>query len=678
MIWARDFRADMLSEVEDEDFSKKYRRVRYAFDIETTRKNKKAFMYIWQISINGLVILGRTWDEYKRVAKEIEKFYCDGRKIICWVHNFSHEWQFLKKRMDWGINKKTEFAEVFAMEERKVIRATTYGGTEYRCSAVLSGGSLEQLAKDFTKTQKLKGDLDYSIERNSKSELDSQELQYCINDVVILDEYADYLFKTFGDKIPMTKTGIVRAKIKECFQKLSEADQKEISKRIKRCFPTEEQYETWFKWLFCGGYVHADWLHVGEVIESDDMVSVDFKSSYPSVMFEKMPWELKATQATIGNLNFLEKNIEDFAMILHVRLHNLKRKTSHAIISKHKAVFEDGIDPITDNGRVVSVNGWTTLILTEYDWDIIKKFYSFDELRDEDILGMKWGKKEYLPRYVTDVLYELYTLKNSLPKNTPEYALAKASLNAVYGCTVQKLCLDSFGYDFNKVTLTGAEKSYFGLIQGKLLLPQWGIWITSRARYNLLTTCYDVTMNSDFGSDAIYMDTDSIKLLNYSKHKEIIDEYNDKIMARNIKIKEERGYDIGKLGIFDLEHFLIKFKTLGCKRYINDFMEDDERVTEVTLAGLPKKALIDYCKKNGLDPYEQFTESLCLDEEESEKNTSYYSDEPYEDWVDGELMQEESGVAITPISFNMNRAHDFLALVMSERNKKFIGERTSL
>lgn len=36
------------------------------FDIETTNytETKTAFMYIWQFSINGTVIIGRTWEDF--------------------------------------------------------------------------------------------------------------------------------------------------------------------------------------------------------------------------------------------------------------------------------------------------------------------------------------------------------------------------------------------------------------------------------------------------------------------------------------------------------------------------------------------------------------------------------------------------------------------------------------
>ena len=47
-----------------------------AFDIETTsylnkQGEKRATMYIWQLSFNGEIILGRTWDEFVTIINTI-------------------------------------------------------------------------------------------------------------------------------------------------------------------------------------------------------------------------------------------------------------------------------------------------------------------------------------------------------------------------------------------------------------------------------------------------------------------------------------------------------------------------------------------------------------------------------------------------------------------------------
>lgn len=133
------------------------------FDIETTNMSdtKHAYMYIWQIALNDMVLLGRSWDEFTLVIRILEEYnnLCSSKRIIIWIANLSFEFQFIRKRFN--------FTKIFAKEQRKPLYAIIDDCIELRDPLPISGGSLAQLAKDYTKTQKLVGDLDYSIIRNS-------------------------------------------------------------------------------------------------------------------------------------------------------------------------------------------------------------------------------------------------------------------------------------------------------------------------------------------------------------------------------------------------------------------------------------------------------------------------------------------------------------------------------
>jgi hypothetical protein len=185
-----------------------YIRACCGFDIETTNiyEKKTAYMYIWQFSLNDVVVIGRTWSEFIELIEILKKQYklSSSKRLIIWIHNLPFEFQFLRRYFN--------FTNVFAKELRKPLYAVIDDCIELRDSASISGGSLAQLAKDYTDTQKLVGDLDYSVLRSNKDKLSAQELQYCINDVVILSEWADYIFKTYVEPlryIPLTKTGIL-------------------------------------------------------------------------------------------------------------------------------------------------------------------------------------------------------------------------------------------------------------------------------------------------------------------------------------------------------------------------------------------------------------------------------------------------------------------------------------
>ena len=259
-----------------------YGKIHVAFDIETTRIDEKSYMYIWQMQINNDTILGRTWQEFESLVSQLHNL---PYTVLVWVANLGFEFQFLMKRF--------EISNLFAKEKRKPLKFNI-GNLEFRDALAISGGSLEQLAEDYTATKKLVGELDYKILRNSKTELSqSDELQYCINDVIILKEFSEFLWKTYIDKgfIPITKTSIlrreVRMKAKEWCRERG-IKMSRLNYEVSKMFPpTAKQYNFDMEYLFCGGFNHANARYVGETLSNKNMIGIDYISSYPSVMFNE-------------------------------------------------------------------------------------------------------------------------------------------------------------------------------------------------------------------------------------------------------------------------------------------------------------------------------------------------------------------------------------------------------
>ena len=105
-----------------------------AFDIETSSfyegKNKRACMYVWQMSIAGLIVIGRTWEEFLNVLDAIANdFELELGKLhlVIYVQSLMYEFQFMRKWIDW--------AEVFAIDNRKPVHATTTRGIEFNWQA---------------------------------------------------------------------------------------------------------------------------------------------------------------------------------------------------------------------------------------------------------------------------------------------------------------------------------------------------------------------------------------------------------------------------------------------------------------------------------------------------------------------------------------------------------------
>ena len=261
-----------------------------SFDIETTsfynNTEKQAIMYEWSFCINGVCIIGRTWDEFLLlINKLINRYKLDENKhLIIYVHNLSYEFQFIRKLFIWK--------KVFSLDERKPIQAITMDGIEFRCSYMLSGYSLENLSKQLTKykVEKLVGDLDYSLIRHSNTELAEKELGYCINDVLVVVAYIQETIEREGNitKIPLTKTGYVRNYTRNNCMYNGDTNKYKNFRKIISALTIEPEEYILCKQAFAGGFTHANPLYSGEIMRNVD--SFDFSSSYPYViMSEKFP-----------------------------------------------------------------------------------------------------------------------------------------------------------------------------------------------------------------------------------------------------------------------------------------------------------------------------------------------------------------------------------------------------
>lgn len=649
-----------------------YRVIPCAFDIETTAKAGHGYMYICQIGIGDDIILCRTWEDAGKVYHFLVKAYdiSPDHRVICWIHNFSYEFSYIKRRIKWAL-RKDGTPDIFALSPKKPVRALSEEGVEFRCSYQLSGFSLATLARNFCKTQKLTGDLDYKKERNSKTKLSPEEESYCINDVEVLLEYAEYLYRTFPDKIPLTKTGIVRQDLKAHFKAMPKEERKKWRGIIQDAFPSEDFYKVMMRWLYQGGYVHANYRYVGKCILAL-LHSFDFKSAYPAACFEKLPYTFKEISPKYWGKWIVQR--EEYATIIEVTFENLIISGCHAIYSEHKAL-RDSKGILCDNGRVREAKK-LHCYLTELDFDNFMHFYHWDKLT----VKRCWiSKKHYLPSYVLEMVQKYYHLKNTLPKGTAEYASSKVNLNSIYGMMVTGLFHTALSYDpeTGDFEPSGTEKPYYRLIRGQILLPQWGVWITAICRHNLLSSLI-AKMQDGKNNDAIYSDTDSAKVIHPEKHRPMIGNYNYKILIRNYKVKKYLGYDIGKLGIFDDEGAYYKFKTLGCKRYC---YQDDEGFHAV-IAGLPKHTIESYCIPRCLDPWEYFSDKMYFLPKYSGKLGSRYDNADYQDVIcddagHAEVMHEKSGCCLVEAPFTMSMAEDFKEYTeyYKTKNELIIGRR---
>lgn len=669
------------------------------FDIETTNDDtsRTAYMYHWQFAFGDDLCIGRTWDSFFSYLYNLTSIYNQAR-IMVFIHNMSFEMSFLLPQ----IYERGLLQSVFAKESGVPLEVRLTNGIIFRDSAALTNMSLKDLAKKYTKTQKLVGDpdnnipdFDYSIPRNSKTKLTEHELEYCKNDVIILKEYAELLHEEYtkhGKVIPMTSTGIVRQYVKN---QIKPSRRRFVQAEISKLFPQDpERYWFTMKWIFRGGFTHAqtaacdvdynidqigpdDNRHKKSIVESYDLTS-----AYPSMMLSRL---YPMTPFIEYDPDMFEELLKDplNAIIITATFYDIHATGYHVIESRSK-ILEFAPNSIFENGRLAD-SQYITVALTDVDYHIYEKFYKWDHV---EIHQLSAARKYELPKYITESIFYFYSEKKRLKKeltdmeeagaapDDPEYIRlsglyqnSKARLNSIYGMMVARVNLYEWLYNergyykqpiFKK---DGSEKTYNDIIREQILSPYWGIYCTAYCREQILSA---ITL---CGEKALYSDTDSVKCL--PGVSEIFNNLNQVINNQNRGLCERYGKDFniyGDIGLFSYEGFYSRFKTFGSKRYIT--VKKGKFVA--TIAGLPKQTAIAKCKEIGEDAFfEFFAPDMTFTI--SGKNAHRVTGECYAD-IDGEEMHELGSCYIYPVSFNMTVQDAFIQAIIHKKEQLYTME----
>lgn len=667
----KEFVSDIPKEIPTyKDNKTTYLQIGAGFDIETTTVNRYSFMYHGQFSLGDQIYLFRTWYDFEQLYGELQKLCKKAKaRLLVWVANLGYEFSYICRRIK--INK------VFAKEERHPLTVNS-GKLQFRdCLAVSGQGGLENLARNYCRTKKLVGDLDYSVLRNSKSALTPKEISYCINDVAILSEWSEYCFDRWihdgKGHIPLTITGICREEVKKAAGKNIE----HIKKLIHECYPKSKTlYQYMMRYLFRGGFTHANIFHVGRDIKH--VVGIDYCSSYPAMLLHYLYPVTPFVETTLqcDGLYITDERLLDdtWGCWMIVEFWDIEGTTLHSIESSHKIIAEDCA--YYDNGRLMKAK-YIRVALTEVDYDIYTMFYKWKRM---NIAYAATTRKAPLPDYLIKPLMDAYTVKTRLKRakldETAEYKNAKTIVNSFYGMCVTRLSFTDWTFDqtadepWKEVQ---SKAPYAQMIRDQILLPQWGIWCTAYARQCLLTVVKEMDPDMHH-NNVIYCDTDSIYFINSKRCRAIVEQWN--VGCRNLNTQFPVEFD--DIGCFDYieggrEY---TFKCLGAKRYIK---LDGDGHTNVTVAGMrkgtyermlstsePPDGEYVYVKvKNDEDGtverrymsvddfFDRFDDMLLLTAEQSCKLAALYHDHPYSADVDGECMHELSGCALVDIPFRI-------------------------
>lgn len=618
-----------------------------AFDIETSsfyeKDEKRACMYLWAFGLNGGCLYGRTWDEFITLCERLSDILAlnDHRHFIIYVHNLAYEFQWIRKYFEWE--------NVFAIRDRKPVKALTKSGIEFRCSYLLSGYSLEHLGDQLHKykIEKAVGDLDYNLIRHSKTPITAKELHYQANDVRVVMAYIQEQIEqeTYITNIPITKTSYVRRYCRENCLYIPKSHHRlnQSYKTIIRALTLTADEYNMLKRAFAGGFTHANAFYVRKTIHN--VSSFDFTSSYPAMMIAKQYPMGKAERVTVENEEQFREYLKLYCCLFDVEFTGIYPKLfyDHPLSRSKCIVCENGE---TDNGRIVSADRIITTI-TEQDFITLEKFYSWENMK---ICKMYIYQRGYLPREFVKAVLDLYqkktTLKGVAGKEV-EYMVSKGMLNACFGMAVTDIVRDEITYtDEWGTEPPNVEKSIDKYNKGKnrFLFYPWGVWITAHARRALFTGI------EAFGTDYIYSDTDSIKAINADKHVDYINRYNDRITKelkaacayhgideQLIKPKTIKGVE-KPLGVWDYEGVYDLFKTLGAKRYITA----KNGVLSLTISGVNKNTGAAYLRSKfgELDAiFDAFDDGLYFDGTATGKMTHTYID----DEIDG-IITDYTGI----------------------------------
>lgn len=571
------------------------------FDIETTTiwpdKNKapEGFMYHWQMCIGGVVVYGRTWEDWLALMTKLSDWLelSEERRMVIYVHNLAYEFQFIRDFLKDDLGG----FEVFATARRTPIYVMCGAGFEFRCSYKLTNMKLEKACENELGVYhpKAAGDLNYNKCRTAKTYLTPREFGYCVADVVSLYELIERRLINEGDtldSIPLTSTGYVR---REC-RNACRSDKRYREQVFLKQKMTPDVYRL-LKEAGRGGNTHANRFMSGIVWEGAD--SFDVVSSYPAMLTlsDRFPASMFSYYGDVDGKKELDDLLAEYACLFRIVLTDVKVKNSVTMPYIPTAKLLSHGAGRYDNGRVLEVS-FLAMTVTDLDWQIIAVQYEYSSLSVSD---MHIARRGPIPQVLRDKILEYFKQKTILKiqkeqATDPEeqanlqylYDKQKNRINGIFGMMYTdpvrpKIEIDSTGaWVIGTPNLEEGLESFYKS-RNNFLVYAYGVYCTALARTHLERL---LTLT---GEETIYCDTDSSKAIVNDEILAAIEAENRKIEALCVEkgayvdVEGERYY----IGTY--EHETKKpyknFKTLGAKKYAYT----DDKGFHITISGVEKK-----------------------------------------------------------------------------------------
>ena len=627
-------------------------------DTETSKKTKHGrganHVCAWSIAIrayhrNVVCLYGSRPDDFCKCLSDILK-YMPGDHTIVYFHNLAYDYVFLRRFL----------FDAFGLPVNQLNTKPYYpisirfkNKLELRDSLILAQCKLEKWASDLdVEHKKAVGKWDYDKIRNQSGKFSKDELLYIQNDVLAGVECLDALCINLNKHVysmPFTATGVPRDETRT------------IGKKHKARQTFNKCVSSWavqmlLELLFHGGYTHANRNIAGWVQSFAECR--DFTSSYPtSMLLNKFPMDKFRKADYDVTIENILTTCEDYAFMFVLSVTDVELIDPFypmPMLQSSKLLHSEL--KVEDNGRILKAK-FASIVFNEYDLKLFLSMYKCKDIRISDVY---YAGKDYLPRWFTDYIYQLFKDKSSLKGIDPIlYAISKSKLNSCYGLTVQKPVRIDIKEDYEtgeyyETQGDQLESKYNKYVENfnNILPYQWGVWVTSESMYRLyqLSDCIDY----ENGGVWLYSDTDSVYASKWDEEK--LKAYNDDIRQKLI----DRGYPPfemhGKefcLGIACYDGSYEEYVALGAKRYCGRSTEDHE--LHITVSGVPKAGSASL--KNDIN---KFRPGMVFDGLTSgKKQHTYYMLEPGQaPYIDDKGNLTGDSIDLEPCDYTLDSPYD--------------------
>lgn len=562
-----------------------YSELTAAFDIETSKVvNRRwteampekyhyfSFPFCWQFMIGGIFFFGRDPGEFFEMIESVRS----STTAVIWIHNINFEFgnliDYFSRGEDTEIMMKSSTTPLFVRK----------GSFEFRCSAQLTHKPLAMLGLECG-IPKLKGDFDYSKERDWETPLEPIEKNYVYRDVLIPCKWIEaearnYTGKMHPGGLPFTQTGYVRDAIKKRFS------QTKLGKDILEETALDQYLFTEFARSFYGGFTHSNFRNVAKLFLK--ILHYDITSAYPWALITKLfPYKFrKMLHLTIKSfLKGLKNPKKAYIVNVHFTRLRLKKGCIPYAPYSERTYKHYASGAIAENGRLLYADDYTATFC-DVDMRLILEAYEYESF---EILSGYTSEKRPLPEPVVKTLIEFFCNKTTLKGvEGAEYVynLAKQLLNGIFGVSAQSLEQSNFVVN-EDLTVTNSGNTYE---PAKVLPYQWAIYTTAYVREAI----YGNILKMDDWNLFIYGDTDSLFTVYDERIIKQIDEYNAGIRRDLEALKEKypnimpanpKG-EIQYLGtLLPEKDDCVGFMTIGAKRY---FIKHSDGTVDLTVSGL--------------------------------------------------------------------------------------------